>query len=119
MLRGKINLTLIPASSKQQKKSCSKNLMSRFPMVFFSLYLLISVLHLLLHSNISISFFSVQFVDTDVGFIRSMQMQVLNWKMQMLWMIGKWRLLCMRPSWHSGLEHRFHRFHSNTENTGV
>lgn len=116
MLRGKINLTLIPASSKQKKKELFQ-IWVTFSEVFFSLCLLILGLHLLLHSNISVS--SVQFVDTDVHFIHSIQMQVLNWKMQMLWVIGKWRFLYVRPSWHSRPEYRLHRFHSNAEHTGT
>lgn len=124
MLKGKLDLALIPTSSKQgrRKKKKKKAVKKIWGHIFrgFSQSVFINLLfapastleHLCPH-------FLYAICGTDVGFIHSMQMQVLNWKMQMPWMIGKWSLLCMRPSWYSGPEYRFHRFNSNTKNTGM
>lgn len=128
MLKGKLDLALIPTSSKQRRRKKKKGKKKKKAVqkiwghIFrgFSQSVFINLLfapastleHLCPH-------FLYAICGTDVGFIHSMQMQVLNWKMQMPWMIGKWSLPCMRPSWYSGPEYRFHRFNSNTKNTGM
>lgn len=104
---------------KRKKKRAVPKTEVAFSELFFGTCLLIFSVHLLLHLNVSISVFPVPFVDTDVGITHSMQMQVRNWKMLILWMFGKWSLIFMRLSWYSVPEHRRHRFDSSTENTGM
>lgn len=119
MLKGKVNLTLILALPNRNKLVVPKIWGRIFQEIFQSVFINLCFAPASALKQLALSVFCVQFVDTGVGFIHSTQMQVLKWKMQMLWMFGKWRVLCMKPSWHSGAAHRFHRLHSNAENIGM